>query len=376
MAAVATSAPAAREATAGKGLKRELSLPGLGRKRVKLRDIAVFSRQFATMVDAGLTIVRSLAILADQAENPAMKAVLSEVRADVEKGASLSQAMGRHPKAFNRLFVAMVKAGEAGGVLDQVLEQLASAIEKQVALRQKIVSALTYPAAVFGLVVCIVAGMLLVVVPKFKGLYDNLGGKLPLPTRILLGVSHQAPLVVVLLVAAGSGATFGLRRWRQTEAGRLAWDTVALKVPIFGRLVHKTALTRLARTLGVLLSSGVPILESREITSETVGNAVVAKAIRAVSDGVRRGEPLAKPLEDHPVVPSMVVQMLSVGEETGAVDTLLGKVGDFYDNEVEALVSGLTSLLEPLLVVVLGSVVGSMVLSLYMPMFNVIKLIQ
>jgi type IV pilus assembly protein PilC len=298
------------------------------------------------------------------------------VRADVEKGASLSQAMGRHPRAFNRLYIAMVRAGETGGVLDSVLLQLASTIEKQVELRHKIKSAMTYPIAVFGLVVMIVAAMLLFVVPMFKSLYADLGGTLPLPTRILMLASTLITkfLPVVLVVIAG--AVFALKRWIKTEAGRATWDTMKLKLPVFGKLTRKTALTRFARTFAVLLRSGVPILEALEITSDTVGNVVVERGVRAVQDGVKQGESIARPLADHPVFPPMVVQMMAVGEETGALDEMLDKVGEFYEQEVEALVNSLTSLLEPALIVVLGSTVGGMIISLYMPMFNIIKLIK
>ncbi|MDQ1403894.1 MAG: type pilus assembly protein PilC [Actinomycetota bacterium] len=344
--------------------------------KAKLKDIAVFSRQFATMINSGLSLLRSLYILAEQTENKVLAKVIDEVRADVEKGASLSQAMARHPRAFNRLYVAMVRAGETGGVLDTVLLQLASTIEKQVELRHKIKSAMTYPVAVFGLVVMIVAAMLLFVVPMFKSLYADLGGTLPLPTRILMLMStiitKFLPVVIVIAVLC----VVALKKWIKTEKGRATWDTMKLKLPVFGKLTRKTALTRFARTFAVLLRSGVPILEALEITSETVGNVVVQRGVKAVQDGVKQGESIARPLADHPVFPPMVVQMMAVGEETGALDEMLDKVGEFYEQEVEALVNSLTSLLEPALIVVLGSTVGGMIVSLYMPMFNIIKLIK
>jgi type IV pilus assembly protein PilC len=356
------------------GLQREIRLPGSG--RVKLRDVAVFSRQFATMINSGLSLLRSLHILAEQTENKALAAIVNEVRQDVERGSSLSQALARHPKAFSRLYVAMVRAGETGGVLDDVLLRVAATIEKQVELRRKIKSAMTYPVVVFGLVLLIVTAMLLFVVPMFKGLYDELGGTLPLPTRLLIAVSSLIgrffPVVVVLQVAA----VWGFKRWVQTDGGRARFDRVKLRVPIFGKLVHKTALTRFSRTLAVLLHSGVPILESLEITAETVGNTVISRAIKDVQAGVKAGESVARPLAAHPVFPPMVVQMMAVGEETGALDEMLTKVGDFYDQEVEATVNALTSLLEPLLILVMGGAVGSMVVALYMPMFNIIKLIK
>ena len=356
-------------------LKKDLTIPGLT-DRVSMKDVAVFSRQFATMINSGLSLIRALHILNEQTENKKLAEVVAEVRMDVEKGASLSQALGKHPKVFNRLYVAMVRAGETGGVLDGVLMQLASILEKQVELRRKIKSAMTYPVAVLCLVLLIVTAMLVFVVPTFETLYADLGGTLPLPTRMLLAVSgfvtKWLPVIIVLEVAAA----FGFKRWIQSDKGRAAWDAFKLKVPIFGSLVHKTALTRFSRTLAVLLRSGVPILESLEITSETVNNSVMARAVKDTQDAVKRGESVATPLQEHAIFPPMVVQMLAVGEETGQVDQMLEKVADFYDQEIEATVDALTSLLEPLLIVVMGGAVGGMVVALYMPMFQIINLVQ
>jgi type IV pilus assembly protein PilC len=356
------------------GLNTEIKLPGSN--RIKLKDVAIFSRQFATMINSGLSLLRALYILADQTENKALAVVVNDVRQDVEKGMSLSQAMAKHPKAFNRLYISMVRAGETGGVLDGVLLRVADTIEKAVELKRKIKSAMTYPVVVFGLVLMIVTAMLIFVVPMFKNLYGELGGTLPFPTRMLIGVStiftKFFPVVVVLIVAG----TFGFKKWIQGESGRAKFDIIKLKMPIFGKLVHKTALTRFARTLSVLLRSGVPILESLEITSETVSNSVMSKAIKDTQTAVKSGESIAKPLSTHPTFPPMVVQMMAVGEETGALDEMLDKVADFYDQEVEATVNALTSLLEPLLIVVMGSAVGGMVVALYMPMFNIINLIK
>jgi type IV pilus assembly protein PilC len=367
--------PIAIDAQESSALRRELHIPGLG-GRIKQRDIAVFSRQFATMVNAGLSLLRALQILGDQTENPALAAALTAVRSDVESGQSLSQAMARHPKIFSRLFVSMVRAGETGGVLDVVLLQLADTVEKQAALRSKIRSALTYPAAVFFLVMCITTGMLLFVVPMFKSLYKQLGGTLPFITQQLINISSAFakgfPVVVVALFLA----VVGVRRWRGTPAGALTWDRMKLRVPIFGRLFHKTALTRFSRTLAVLLHSGVPILESLEIAADTVGNTVVALAVKDVQTAVKQGDNMARPLGNHKVFPPMVVQMMAVGEETGALDHMLTKIGDFYDQEVESLVDSLTSLLEPILVMFLGATVGTMVVALYLPMFNIIKLVK
>ena len=366
--------PIAIDKKGGAGFSTELKLPGSGRPKIK--DIAVFSRQFAVMIDSGLSLLRALYVLEDQTENKALARVIGEVRQDVEKGASLSQALGRHPKVFSRLYISMVRAGETGGQLDRVLVQLADTIEKQVELRQKIKSAMTYPVAVLALVILILIAMLIFIVPTFKTLYDDLGGTLPLPTRILLLVSSVMVKALPIVILATVGFVFGFKRWIESTKGRVLWDRFKLRVPVFGKLVRLIALTRFSKTLASLLHAGVPILESLEITSDTVGNTVVATAVKDVQEGVKQGEPIAKRLENHAVFPPMVVQMLAVGEETGAVDTMLEKVGEFYEREVEATVEALTSLLEPLLICVLGGAVGSMVVSLYMPMFNIIKLIK
>ena len=358
-----------------RSLNRDLNIPGLG-GGVKIKEVSVFSRQFATMINSGLTLLRSLQILASQTDNKVLAGVIDEVRQDVESGSSLSHALAKHPKIFSRLYVAMVKAGEVGGILDEVLAQLATTIEKQVELRSKIRSAMTYPIAVLGLVILILSAMMLFIVPMFKGLYKNLGGKLPLPTRILIAVSTWFVTLLPVIVVGSILAVIGIKKWVATDKGRARWDAIKLRLPIFGALVHKTAMARFTRTLAVLLRSGVPILECLEITAETVGNAVVSKGIRDVQTGVKVGEPIARPLEQHSVFPPMVVQMMAVGEETGALDELLDKVANFYDQEVESTVDALTSLLEPLLIVVLGGAVGSMVISLYMPMFNTIKMIK
>ena len=366
--------PLAIDKQAGGGLKTEIKLPGSGKPKIK--DVAVFSRQFAVMIDSGLSLLRALYILEEQTENKVFAKTIGDVRVDVEKGSSLSQALAKHPKTFNRLYVSMVKSGETGGALDRVLIQLADTIEKQVELRQKIKSAMTYPVAVLALVILILTAMLIFIVPTFKTLYDDLGGTLPLPTRILLAVSSIMVKAIPVLILGLVGAIYGFKRWIESEKGRAIWDRFKLRVPVFGKLVRLIALTRFSKTLAALLRSGVPILESLEITSDTVGNTVVATAVKDVQAGVKQGEPIATRLENHEVFPPMVVQMLAVGEETGAVDTMLEKVGDFYEREVEATVEALTSLLEPLLICVLGGAVGSMVVSLYMPMFNIIKLIK
>jgi type IV pilus assembly protein PilC len=359
----------------GAGLKTELKIPGLS-DRVKLKDVAVFSRQFATMINSGLSLLRSLYILAEQTESKPLADVVDQVRIDVERGSSLSQALAKHPKVFNRLYVAMVRAGEIGGVLDSVLLRLADTIEKQVELRRKVKSAMTYPAVVAVLVLVIVTAMLLFIIPMFDGLYKELGGTLPVPTRILINISKVVRSFWYLIFGVEIAAVIVFRKWINSEDGRKRWDVIKLKLPIFGKLVRKTALARFSRTLSALVRSGVPILESLDIVAETAGNWVIAKAVHDTQAAVKRGDQLSRNLENHPVFPPMVVQMMAVGEETGALDEMLDKIADFYDQEVEATVDALTSLIEPLLIVVMGVCVGGMVISLYLPMFNIIKLIK
>ena len=367
--------PIAIQQDKSKNLSADLKIPGIT-DRVKIKDVAVFSRQFATMINSGLSLIRALHILAEQTENKKLCEVVTEIRIDVEQGASLSQSIGKHPKVFNQLYVSMVRAGETGGVLDRVLNQLADIIEKQVELKRKIKSAMTYPVAVLFLVLLIVTAMLIFVVPTFETLYSDLGGTLPAPTRLLLAVSGFVTSKAIFIIVFEAIAVVGFRKWLASEKGRAVWDAFKLKVPIFGNLVHKTALTRFARTFAVLLRSGVPILEALEITSETVNNTVVEGAIKDTQEAVKRGESVAAPLAQHAVFPPMFVQMMAVGEETGNVDTMLEKVADFYDQEIEAIVDALTSLLEPRLIVVMGGAVGGMVVALYMPMFQIINLVK
>ena len=368
--------PLSVEKRAASGLQTEVRIPGFQRRRIKTEALSVFSRQFSTMIDSGLSLLRALAVLAEQTESPMLGEVLRTVRLDVEQGSSLSQALAKHPKTFPRIYVAMVKAGETGGGLDRVLVQLADTMEKQVGLQRKIKSAMAYPVGVLCLVFAILAAMLIFIVPTFKSMYASLGGTLPLPTQILMKASSAALILVPLTVLAGIGALFAFRRALQTERGRTAWDTFKLRVPLFGKLVHQSALARMARTMSSLIRSGVPLIECLEITKDTSGNTVVARALSDVQEGVRSGDAIARRLANHAVVPPMVTQMVAVGEESGSVDTMLEKVALFYESRVEALVNSLTSLLEPLLVVILGGLVGSMVISLYLPMFKIINLVH
>ncbi len=357
----------------GTGLRMEINLrPGY----VKPRHLAVFSRQFATMVNSGLPILRALSILADQTESKELSKILTQVRVDVEQGLSLSAALAKHPKAFDDLYVAMIRSGETGGVLDAVLLRLADQLEKQVELRRKVKSAMTYPAVVVTLVSLILSAMLLFVVPQFEAIYAQLGGELPLPTRLLLGVSRLARTYWYLVLGGGLLGGFLFRRYKRTEQGRDQVDRLKLRIPIFGPLFHKSALARFSSTLGMLLRSGVPILQALDIVGDTVNSRPIARAVADVQGSVREGESIARPLGQHRVFPPMVVQMLAVGEETGAVDAMLEKVATFYESEVEAAVEALTSLIEPLLIAVIGGAVGAAVIALYMPMFNIVKLIQ
>lgn len=353
-------------------LQTELKIPGLG-KRVKIRDIVLFSRQFATMVNAGLSLIRALTVLEEQTESDPLRNVLGQVRTDVERGTSLSAAMDRHPKVFSELFVAMIRAGEIGGVLDETLLRLADILEAQGRLRSKIRSAMAYPAVIGILIVSVTTAMIVFVVPVFSNLYAELGNgaSLPVPTKVLIMLSDLITGFWWLLIGGVVGSIVGFRRWVATDGGRLVWDTMKLKIPVFGRLAHKSALSRFSRTLAVLSRTGVPILQALDIVAETSGNRLVSKALEDVKDSVRSGESLAAPLGRHDVFPPMVVQMMTIGEETGEIDGMLEKVADFYEREVEDTVAALTSLIEPLLIVVMGVTVGGILIALYLPIFNI-----
>jgi type IV pilus assembly protein PilC len=357
------------------GMKTELKIPGIGGK-IKLKDLAVMSRQFAVMINSGLSLLRALSILAEQTENPELAKVLGEVRNDVETGNALSSAMAKHPKAFPPLMVNMTRAGEIGGFLDSVLLQVAANYEAEVKLRGKVKSAMTYPVVVFVMAILATIGMLLFIVPVFAGLFDDLGGTLPAPTRVLIFLSDLLktffPVLLVLMVLAFAG----WQKVKHTDRARNIVDPIKLKIPVFGGLFQKIALSRFARNLGTMMKSGVPILQSLEIVSNTTGNVVLGRAIKDVQESVRSGESLCKPLEQHPVFPPMVVQMMAVGEDTGALDTMLAKIAEFYDQEVEATTESMTALIEPLMIAFLGGVVGSMIIALYMPIFKIFELIK
>lgn len=367
-------APVSIEA-ANAGLKKEISIPGFGPK-VKLKDLAVMNRQFATMISSGLSLLRALVILSEQTENKELARVLTEVRNDVETGNSLSASLAKHPAAFPNLMVNMTKAGEVGGFLDGALLQVAENYEAEVKLRGKIKAAMTYPTVVFCMAILGVTGMLLFIVPVFAKMFKSLGGKLPLPTQLLVDLSHVLKVgfpVIFLLFIAGMIAWGRVKR---TDQVRNIVDPLKLKLPVFGSLFQKIALARFARNLSTMISSGVPILQGLDIVSQTTGNVVLGRAILDVQDSVRRGESLSAPLLKHPVFPAMIVQMMAVGEDTGAMDVMLAKVSEFYDQEVEATTEALTALIEPLMIAVLGAIIGSMIVALYLPIFNIFKLIS
>ncbi len=367
-------APLKIAAVGNSGLKKEIALPRLGGK-VKLKELAVFSRQFATMINSGLSMLRALSILEEQQPNKAFAEVIGELRSDVESGSALSNSMAKHPDIFQPLMINMIRAGEVGGFLDQVLIQIADNYEAEVKLRGKVKSAMTYPVAVLVMAVLLTIAMLLFVVPTFAKLFSDLGGDLPAPTQLLVTLSDFLKVAFVPLIVLTIAAFVVWVRIKHTDAVREFVDPLKLKTPVFGQLFRKIALARFCRNLGTMLSSGVPILQSLDIVADTSGNKVITHAVRDIGESVRRGESLTQPLSEHPVFPAMVVQMLAVGEDTGALDAMLRKIADFYDQEVEAMTEQMTSLIEPIMIAVLGGLVGSMIIALYMPIFKIFDLI-
>jgi type IV pilus assembly protein PilC len=358
------------------GMKTEIKIPGFSGGKIKMKDLAVMSRQFAVMINSGLSLLRSLTILSEQTDNKALALVLTEVRNDVETGTALSAALAKHPKAFPPLMVNMTRAGEVGGFLDSVLVQIAENYEAEVKLRGKIKSAMTYPVVVFVMAILACIGMLLFIVPVFAGLFDQLGGTLPAPTRVLIFLSNVLKLGFPVFLVAFVGLTITWAKVKHTDQVRNVVDPIKLKLPVFGKLFQKIAIARFARNLGTMLRSGVPILQSLDIVANTTGNVVLGRAVLDVQESVRSGETICRPLEDHSVFPPMVVQMMSVGEDTGALDTMLSKIAEFYDQEVESTTESLTALIEPLMIAFLGGVVGSMIIALYMPIFKIFDLIK
>ena len=360
----------------GKGLQKDIKIPGLG-DRVKIKDLAVLARQFATMTSSGLSLLRSLAILEDQTPNAKLATALRDVRRDVEGGTSLSGALAKQDRIFPRLMIAMIAAGETGGFLDQALDRIAVNLEKDANLRAKIKSAMTYPMLVVGFSILMLVAVLIFIVPVFEHMFANLGGKLPLPTQILVAMSHQIwwilPVTAAVLIAA---ASWFRKKLHDDPAWRLGFDKFKLRLPVFGSLFAKIAISRFARNLGTLLHVGVPIMQALDIVGATTGNAVISEAMKDVSRSVRDGQTMSAPLERHPIFPSMVTNMMQVGEETGQMSAMLDKVSDFYDLEVETATESLTAAIEPIMVVVMGGLIGVMVVCLYLPMFTIYQHIQ
>jgi type IV pilus assembly protein PilC len=363
-------------------LEQKRSLPDLNSllessKRIKTRDKAVFARQFATMINAGLAVLRALYVLEEQTENTRFKKIISSVREDVEAGMALSDAMERYPVAFDRLYVAMVRAGEAGGALDATLDRLATQLEKDDSLRRTIKSAMTYPVLLLFFALAVAGGMLLFIIPIFASMYDDLGGQLPSLTRLMMNLSNLLKGYWFIIFPGVGLCGWGLMRLKNTEQGRRSWDRIKLKLPMkVGMVVQKLAVARFTRTLATLVGSGVPILQSIEITGKTSGNSVIEEAMVDVKESVRTGETIAKPLTRVAVFPAMVTHMISIGEETGALDTMLNKIADFYEDEVDAAVKSLTSIIEPIMMIFIGGIVGVIVISMYLPMFNMMNLVQ
>ena len=344
--------------------------------KVNDKEMAIFTRQFSTMIDAGLPLVQCLNILAEQSESKTLRSVTGQVARNVEGGSTLADALRRHPRTFDDLFTNLVEVGEAGGILDVVLQRLSAYIEKAAALKRKVKAAMVYPSAIIGVALMVVIFMLTFVIPTFAQMFKDLGADLPLPTKVVLWLSTFVRTYILLIIAGMVGCVLALRSYYRTEGGRATIDALMLKLPVFGTLIRKVAVARFTRTLGTLVQSGVPILDGLRITARTAGNKVVEKAVLQCRAAVTEGKTLAEPLRVSGVFPPMVTQMISVGEQTGALDAMLSKIADFYDDEVDTAVSTLTSLLEPIMIVFLGVVVGGLVVAMYLPIFKLVTLVK
>jgi len=338
--------------------------------KVTNKDLVVFTRQFSTMIDAGLPLVQGLTILAEQSENPTFKAILKEITKDVEGGSTLAEAMKKHPKVFDSLFVNLVAAGEVGGILDTILRRLAQFIEKAEKLKSQIKGAMTYPIVVMAIAIIVIAVILVFVIPVFEDMFKSFGSALPTPTQLVVNMSRFLKGNIHWVLLALGALIYGLKRYRGTAPGRKQTDALFLKLPIFGNLLKKTAVARFTRTLGTMISSGVPILDALEIVAKTAGNVVIEEIIYEVRGSIAEGQTIAEPLSENDIFPGMVIQMIAVGEATGALDSMLEKIADFYDEEVDAAVAALTSMLEPLLMLFLGGSIGGLVIAMYLPIFG------
>jgi type IV pilus assembly protein PilC len=349
---------------------KEIRLPGSN--KVKAQDLTIMTRQLATMVSSGMTILKALYVLESQTESKPLAETLTKVRKDVEAGLPLSDALERHPKVFNPLFVAMTRAGETGGMLESALLRTAEQLEADDSLRRQVKSAMVYPGVIMTFAGIVLIALVVFLVPVFEGIFEQFGGDLPLVTKVTVALSDAMIAYWYAFIGAAVGTVVAFRRWKNSVQGRKQWDTMRLKVPMgIGTIVQKVALARWSRTLAALTTAGVPILQALEITGKTAGNWVVEKAMNDVIDSVKQGGTMAAPLKESPVFPSMVTHMLGVGEETGAVDTMLNKIADFYEDQVAAAVKSLTSILEPIMIVVVGGIVGFIVIAMYMPLFKV-----
>jgi len=354
---------------AGKGLNLELNI-GFLQPKITSKDIVVFTRQFATMIDAGLPLVQCLDILSSQQENKTFKTILLKVKEDVESGATFADALGKHPKAFNELYVNLVAAGEVGGILDTILNRLAVYIEKALKLKKQVKSAMTYPMTIIGIAILVIAVILIFVIPQFSSMFADFGSTLPLPTIIVIAISDFIQDYFLVIIGAIAFFIFAVKRIYATNKGRDVMDRWSLKLPVFGMLIRKVAVAKFARTLSTMISSGVPILDGLDIVRKTAGNRTIEKAIAHVTVSISEGKTIAEPLKESGVFPAMVCQMIEVGEQAGALDAMLSKIADFYDDEVDDAVGNLTAMMEPLLMLFLGVTVGGLVIAMYLPIFK------
>src|SRR3989454_2490364 len=352
-----------------KPIQISIKLPGFG--GIGQKDIVVFTRQFATMIDAGLPLVQCLDILSGQLDNMAFREVLTKVKIKVESGSTLADALKEHPKVFDTLFVQLVAAGEIGGILDTILNRLAAYIEKNEKLKSKVKGAMVYPSIVLVVAVGVTVVLLLFVTPTFEKMFKDFGGAMPAPTQIVIDLSKFLQKYILLMIVATIAAAIVFTTWKNTKKGREQWDRFTIQTPVFGPLIRKVAVARFTRTLGTMISSGVPILDALEVVAKSAGNAMVEKAIRYTKEKISEGKTIVQPLAETKVFPSMVVQMIGVGEATGAMDQMLTKIADFYDDEVDAAVAALTSLIEPVMMVFLGGVVGGFLIAMYLPIFSI-----
>jgi len=354
----------------GKGLSFEIKFPGSGPKKIDTKDLVVFTRQFATMIDSGLPLVQCLDILSGQQENKTFKDILVKVKESVESGSTFADALGKHPKAFDQLYVNLVAAGEVGGILDTILSRLAAYIEKAMKLRKQVKGAMVYPITIMSIAVIVVGVILVFVIPTFAKMFADFGGELPAPTRVVIALSDFLTKYILVLIGAAFGIKWAIGKYYDTPSGRKVIDRLALQAPIIGPLVRKVSVAKFTRTLGTMISSGVPIMDGLEIVAKTAGNKIVEEAIYKVRQSISEGKTIAEPLAECGVFPPMVVQMISVGEATGAMDAMLNKIADFYDDEVDDAVGAMTSMMEPLLMVFLGTTVGGLVIAMYLPIFK------